>query len=107
MIGSRQECFYQLMTLGIPEHAIPIDQCNNVLLGSHIKWIEDQRQFEWLTKQQQQQQQQNDKDSSQNVVGTDNASMNYGQEIMQQNTLLDLLQATSSHYFGGYQGSIG
>mmetsp|Transcript_44021 Transcript_44021/g.106748 ORF Transcript_44021/g.106748 Transcript_44021/m.106748 type:complete len:427 (+) Transcript_44021:249-1529(+) len=119
ILGSRQECFYQLMTLGIPVYTMPVNERNQVLVGVHLLWIEDQRRTEmlareqrWLERQQRQQQQQQqqqhlqDETSSQALIARGSSS--YEREIMQPNAMMDLLQATSSHYFGGdYQGAVG
>ena len=105
------------MTLGLPVYAMPVNERNQVLIDAHKLWIEDQRRTEmlareqrWLERQQQQQQQQQQhlQDNISSPELMPRGSSSYGQEIMQPNTIMDLLRATSSHYFGGeYRGAVG
>ena len=110
-LGSQQECFYQLMSLGLPVYTMPVNERNQVLIDSHTLWIEERRRTEILAGEhrrleQQQQRQLPDETSSQDLVATGRSS--YGQEIMQPNTIIDLLRATASHYSrDDYKGAVG
>jgi hypothetical protein len=46
LVGSRQECMYQLMELGIPQQAIPTDERNRLKLGYHRRWMQQRRELE-------------------------------------------------------------
>ena len=111
-LGSRQECFYQLMSLGLPVYTMPVNERNQILADAHTLWIEEQRRTEMMAReqrrleQQQQQRQLQDETSFHELVSGGRSS--YGQEIMQPNTIIDLLRATSSHYSrGDYTGAVG
>jgi hypothetical protein len=40
--GSHQECLYKLMALGIPAHAVPVNNEGESLLKNHWQWINSQ-----------------------------------------------------------------
>jgi hypothetical protein len=46
--GSHQECLYQLYALGIPVHALPLNDQGENLLQRHVAWIDDEYQKEQL-----------------------------------------------------------
>jgi hypothetical protein len=46
LVGSRQECMYQLLELGIPQSSIPTDDQNRLKLNYHRRWIQEQRRIE-------------------------------------------------------------
>ncbi|KAL3905573.1 MAG: hypothetical protein SGARI_004394 [Bacillariaceae sp.] len=46
LVGSRQECMYQLFELGIPQSFIPTNDQNRLKLKYHRRWIQEQRRVE-------------------------------------------------------------
>ncbi|CAJ1962599.1 unnamed protein product [Cylindrotheca closterium] len=44
--GSHTECMYQLMSLGLPQSALPVHQNSQLRLEYHRKWLQEQHQQE-------------------------------------------------------------
>mmetsp|Transcript_2448 Transcript_2448/g.6819 ORF Transcript_2448/g.6819 Transcript_2448/m.6819 type:complete len:125 (-) Transcript_2448:257-631(-) len=41
--GSRQECYYKLMALGVPYFALPVTQDNKMLTQDHVQLMNEER----------------------------------------------------------------
>ena len=107
LVGSRQECMYQLLELGIPQQSIPTNDQNRLKLNYHRRWVQEQRRVEQeeemarRRERQRQEQLAREQEQAQNLIQDPPTA-----QLLQPDTLNSLFQATAAHY-GNFSATVG